>query len=621
MEKLLLAKKLLLLLLLSSSFSSFCFAQVTQEWVVRNPGPGTFDGTRSLALDQDGNVYVTGSGTGEGTGSDYSTIKYNAAGVQQWEARYNGPGNNDDDAFAITVDNNGNAYVTGRSTGIETELDFATIKYNSAGVQQWVARYNGSENGLDWAKSIAVDAEGNVYVTGESGRGQGTSSDYATIKYNSNGIEQWVARYDGSRNDAANALALDEAGNVYVTGRSPLGVDLDEEDADYTTIKYDNNGNELWIKRYDGPATGNHFDEALAITTDGSGNVYVTGRSSDQGAEDAVDYATVKYDTNGNELWSARYNGPGNSIDNALALAVDASQNVYVTGFSAAEPEETNYDYATIKYNATGNEVWVRRYNGPANANDQATSLALDATGNVYVTGRSTGTGTAYDFATIKYNTAGVEQWVARYNGPANGDDGTGIFIGFFTAHPIAVDSLFNVYVTGLSTGIGTGFDYTTIKYSQTLTACGNNNDKVLICHKGKRTLCISNSDVADHIAHGDQLGACSGNVVSIAREITEPAGLTRALPARFRMFNAPNPVAAITSIYYELPFDGYVSLQVYDMLGREIATLVNGSRKAGYHSICFNASALPKGVYNYRITVKTKTTIWTQTNKFSVLN
>ena len=618
MGKQLLAKKLWLLLLVSS-FSSFCFAQVTQEWVARNPQPGTFDGARSLALDNEGNVYVTGSVTGEGTGFDYSTIKYNAAGVQQWEARYNGPGNGDDDAFSIAVDNSGNVYVTGRSEGTETGFDYATIKYNSAGVIQWVARYNGPGNGFDFAKSIAVDAEGNVYVTGES-VGAETSSDYATIKYNADGIEQWVARYDGpGRNDAANALALDAAGNVYVTGKSPVGVDLDEQDADYTTIKYDNNGNELWVKRYDGPVAGNFHDEALAITVDESGNVYVTGRSASSNSEDANDYATVKYDANGNELWSARYNGPGNSIDDALSLAVDASQNVYVTGYSAAEPEETNYDYATIKYDVNGNEVWVRRYNGPANANDQATSLALDATGNVYVTGRSTGTGTQYDFATIKYNTTGDEQWVARYNGPANGNDGTGIFIGFFTSHPIAVDDLNNVYVTGMSTGIGTGFDYTTIKYSQALTVCGNNNDKVLICHKGKKTLCINNSDVANHLAHGDQLGACTGDA-SVARVSTELLGSTTE-PARFRMFNVPNPVAAITNIYYELPFDGYVSLQVFDMLGREIRRLVSAYQKAGYYNIYFDASALQKGVYNYRITVKTKTTIWVHTNKLSVLH
>jgi len=619
MEKLLLKKLLLLLLFFAYSF---CFAQVQTEWVARQNGPGNGnDGARSLALDANGNVYVTGSSAGTGTGFDYSTIKYNAAGVQQWEARYNGPGNDDDEAFSIAVDGNGNVYVTGRSLGQPrvngTEFDFATIKYNSAGVVQWVSRYNGPGNGFDFAKSIAVDNAGNVYVTGES-VGDGTGGDYATIKYNENGIVQWVSRYDGpGNNDEANALVLDAAGNVYVTGRSPIGVDLDEEDGDYTTIKYDNNGIVQWISRYDGPVAGNRNDNALAIAVDASGHVYVTGTSAGSNLEDAFDYATVKYDAaTGTELWAARYNGPGNSLDIAVSVAVDAALNVYVTGQSAAEPDETNFDYATIKYDANGNELWVNRYNGPANGTDQASALALDNGGNVYVTGRSIGIGTGFDFATIKYTTAGAEQWVARYNGPANGADGTAIFIGFFTSHPIAVDDAGNVYVTGLSTGIGTGFDYTTIKYSQTTTAgCDKNDNKVLICHKGKNTLCIPVSALAVHLAHGDQMGACG---VSDNTRAGFPA-LMNGLPASFQLYNAPNPVSSITTIYYELPVDGHVSLQIYDLLGREIKTLVNGIKQAGYHNIGFDAAALQKGIYHYRIIVRTATTTWVQTKKFVV--
>lgn len=455
-------------------FTNIGSAQLTEEWVARFNGTGnSTDGARSLVADDYGNVYITGSATGTGTGLDYRTIKYNAAGVLQWKALWNGGANGDDEAFSIAVDGNGNVYVTGRSEGNGTGDDYATVKYNSAGVRQWSARFNGPENGFDFAKSIKVDSKGNVYVTGESGLGANTTSDYVTIKYNTNGTRQWVARYDGpGRNDGANALAVDEDLNVYVTGKSPAGLDLDEQDADYTTIKYNKNGQELWVRRYDGPVAGNLFDEALAITLDKWGNAYVTGRSVNSNLEDANDYATVKYDANGNEQWAARYNGPGNSIDDALDIALDAWNNVYVTGYSAAAPEETNYDYATIRYDAqNGQEVWVSRYNGPANDDDQASSLAVDKDGNVYVTGRSRGIGTGFDFATVKYNGAGVEQSVARYNGPGNGADGTAIFIGFFTSHPIAVDKNGNVYVTGLSTGIGTGFDITTIKYSQPFTA------------------------------------------------------------------------------------------------------------------------------------------------------
>jgi len=86
-------------------------------------------------------VYVTGQSAGSGTSDDYATIKYNASGVQEWVARYNGPGNRDDRAYAIAVDDAGNVYVTGQS-GLGIWADYATIKYNASGVEQWVARYD-----------------------------------------------------------------------------------------------------------------------------------------------------------------------------------------------------------------------------------------------------------------------------------------------------------------------------------------------------------------------------------------------------------------------------------------------------------------------------------------------
>ncbi|MBE0433897.1 SBBP repeat-containing protein, partial [candidate division WOR-3 bacterium] len=101
-----------------------------------------------------------------------------------WVGRYNGPGNDYDEATSLAVDEQGNVYVTGSSIGSGTSLDYATIKYDSAGVEQWVQRYNGPANGDDWATSLAVDGQGNVYVTGPS-IGSGTSLDYATIKYDS----------------------------------------------------------------------------------------------------------------------------------------------------------------------------------------------------------------------------------------------------------------------------------------------------------------------------------------------------------------------------------------------------------------------------------------------------
>jgi len=170
-------------------------AGITQEWVARYDGPSNgVDWSMAVAVDDSGNVYVTGGSRGIGTDDDYATIKYNDSGIEQWVERYNGPGSAVDYANAIVVDYAGNVYVTGYSAGSGTAYDYATVKYDPCGTEQWVERYNGPGNNWDWAYAIAADSEGNVYVTGHS-EGSGTFQDYATLKYDSAGTVGWIARY------------------------------------------------------------------------------------------------------------------------------------------------------------------------------------------------------------------------------------------------------------------------------------------------------------------------------------------------------------------------------------------------------------------------------------------
>ncbi|MEO5803983.1 MAG: SBBP repeat-containing protein, partial [Verrucomicrobiota bacterium] len=168
-----------------------------------------------------------------------------------------------------------------------------------------------------------------------------------------------------------------------------------------TTAQAQRGGVPVWTNSYNGP--GNSGDQARAMAVDTSGNVFVTGESW-SGSSD--DYATIKYSGAGVALWTNRYNGPGNSDDYAEAMAVDTSGNVFVTGDSLG----TNLlsDYATIAYSGAGVALWTNRYNGPENNRDQAGAVVVDGSGNVFVTGRSVGSGSDYDYATIKYSGAGV---------------------------------------------------------------------------------------------------------------------------------------------------------------------------------------------------------------------
>ena len=437
-----------ILLMLFSLLPTLLYSQVDTAWVRRYNGSGnSTDEANAIAVDGLGNVYVAGYSWGLTTNTDFTTIKYYTNGNTAWIRRYDGSGL-EDMVHAITVDDSGNVYVTGHSYGSVTYLDYATIKYRANGDTAWIRRYNGPVTGEDIAYAVAVDNAENVYVTGSS-FGSGTNRDYMTIKYNSAGVQQWVQRYNGPGNseDRAYAIAVDGSGNAYVTGRSS-GTSYD-----YATVKYNSAGVEQWAQRYNG--SGNGWDEAYAIAIDGSGNVYVTGYSYGAGANN--DYLTIKYNSAGVQQWVQRYNGSGDAEDRACGIAVDGSGNIYVTGYSYGFG--THLDYAIIKYNSAGAQQWVQRYNGPGNAADQAYAIALDSAGNVYVTGFDAGSISDYDYATIKYNTLGVEQWVQRYAGP-------GSSINY--AYALAIDRQANVYVTGRSDGPGTSADYATIKYVQT---------------------------------------------------------------------------------------------------------------------------------------------------------
>jgi hypothetical protein len=332
--------------------------------------------------------------------SDYCTIKYDTTGKAVWNAQYDDRRNGNDVVTAIAVDNSGFLYITGRSEDSATNnapkhYDYYTIKYNaSTGAVVWAARYNSDlmVNAADEATDIAVDGAGNVYVTGRS-QGSGAGFDYVTVKYNSGGSQQWVSRYNsGSGDDEATGIAVDAAGNVYVTGRSQGGA----TGFDYVTIQYDSSGNQKWVQRYD---YSKGIDEASAIVLDSTGNVCVTGRSQRSGTD--FDYVTIQYDSSGNQKWVQRYDY-SKGADEAVAIVPDSAGNVYVTGRSKGSG--TGLDYLTLKYDGSGGLVWKVRYNNKdVNGDDGATAIALDSAGNVYVTGRSQGSGTRLDYATIKY--------------------------------------------------------------------------------------------------------------------------------------------------------------------------------------------------------------------------
>jgi len=513
----------------------YCPVLFTQnvQWVSRYDGPSNYhDKATDIAIDQSGNVYVTGYSYGSIGYYDYLTIKYNPSGDTLWVASYNGPDNYYDIATAMVLDDSGNVYVTGWSENtIPYESDVVTVKYNSDGEEQWVNRYAYPDILSDEiANAIAIDDSGNVYVTGYI-YPSGSWSDYLTIKYNPAGDTLWTARYNSPTDapDEAIAVAVDGLGNVYVTGNS-----IGTYSKDYTTVKYNSTGQTIWVARYNSPQ--NWEEEASAMAVDNSGNVYVTGRSDDD-VITQMDYLTVKFDSSGVLEWVSRYPNTRLSIFGASDIVLDDSNYVYVTGYSP--------DYTTIKYSMSGDTIWVASYQDSIHPLGVGNALAVDTSGNVYITGFTIGPGSSNDYSTVKYSSLGDFQWVAYYNGPSNKVD---------IAADIVVDESENVYVTGHSVGAISSTDYLTIKYVQ-------------------------------------------GPVAIIQDDFSIPASISLSQ-------NYPNPFNPTTIIQYAISSRQFVSLKVYDLLGREVATLVNEEKPAGNYEVEFDGTDFPSGIYFYRLSV-----------------
>jgi hypothetical protein len=240
--------------------------------------------------------------------------------------------NNNASAYAVVVDSNDNVLITGPA---------GTSKYSGAGIALWSNSY---VYGL--AKAIAVDRNSsNVYVTGYSLTG--TNYFFATIAYSGAGVPLWTNNFNrpGAPDDRAIAIAVNNSGNVFVTGRSSRVYNSSlESDFKYATVAYSSVGMPLWTNVY-----SNGGDVPAAIATDTIGNVFVTGSSS---GPSGGGYATVSYSNAGVPLWTNRYDphpGPGD----ATAMAVDRSGNVFVAGEARIVPPYGVYHFVTVKYNTT----------------------------------------------------------------------------------------------------------------------------------------------------------------------------------------------------------------------------------------------------------------------------
>lgn len=428
MKKLLLKTQLLALFLVMTGIAAYAQAL---EWA-QSIGGASIDDVRNMATDKDGNVYITGS--------IYGTADFNKGGGKDTLKPY---GSN----------------------------DIFLAKYDAAGNYKWAIKMGGT--GADYGKGVTVDNKGNVYVTGyffgkavfnpgstDTLRAGAGFNDIYVAKYDANGNYKWAINMGGTMQNYGYGIAVNDSGQIYVTGAFSGKTDFDPspavKDTAYLTAlpgtffspgfdvylaKYDSTGKYMWAQRMGSSGWG---DYGYSIAVDKAGNAYVAGyygnyADFDPGSASCIliskginDGFVAKYDNTGKYIWAK---GIGSKADdNALAIALDNTNNVYVTGYfsdttyfydttsqstgitvkSDSIVSAGNYDMFVTKYDSAGNYIWSTKVGGTKD--DVGYGISIGRGNMVCATGYFADTAIVKGGDTLRAGTSNTDALIAKFN-------------------------------------------------------------------------------------------------------------------------------------------------------------------------------------------------------------
>jgi photosystem II stability/assembly factor-like uncharacterized protein len=500
----------------------------------------------------------------------------------------------------VAIDSSDNSYVFGNFSGSlsagqvqltsDGGLDLFMAKFDPAGNLVWLKRAGGT--GADRSYSVHAEASGNSYIMGTF---SGTATFGAFSITTAKTSESFLAKYDpqgnciwvikmGGENDWGGDLTVDQHGNIYVTGCFQGTVDFGNQKPltangfyDMFVAKYDANGACLWVTGGGGYA----LDEGTGISLDATGNVYVTGVFSGENTKFGtavlstpnIEVFIAKYGNDGTPLWAKQVKG--SAYDNASGISTDRDGNSTITGsisaaalfdqFQLPGPETTylNNTYCA-KYDSKGSCLWAVSGTGF----NVGAGAIVDAQGNSYIAGRFWGESV---FGDRHINSTFTSEHLINPDGFICKYDARGNFLwaksiggsGYDVADGIAIDSKGALLVSG-ECGIGPVFGDITVS------------------------------------------GLGGAFIAKLAPEVTSVGALHEGLnshPSAFSLKqNYPNPFNPSTTISFSLPSRSFVTLKIFDVMGREVATMVSEEMPAGIYSRQWNASGLPSGVYYYRL-------------------
>ncbi len=523
-------------------------------------------------LDNDNNLCVTGY-----TSDEYLSEKYTFGGANIWRTPFHNPGF--DRGYGIVSDATGNAYSAGFIFNTLTKSnDLFWVKYEAVFGNIEMAKAFESPFD-DKAISITIDNERNLYIAGYITNALGFK-DIITQKYDEDGNLLWSFTYDNTtykKDDVATHILVD-TGFVYVAGYTYNG---ESNKNDVIMLQYPRNGFDeehkvtiVPITKTNETPTGFVFSE-VSFSRIQKSRTAVVVITENPGFSPSSKFMTLYFDggIQSEVRWMKRFSLDNTKHNVPTSIASDRNGDIYVTGY-VHRGESFGYDYATIKYKKQdGSYGWtpgVAYFDFPQSpgGDDKSSSLKVSSDGFVYAAGSSRNSPNGYSI--VRYSQSGdivTQDWTQVFN--PSFTEGTEEQA-FSKSAELNLDNAGNPVMTA-SIWNEASADYAIIKYDQ-------------------------NGSVMFTIDDGNDLPA--GETVDNASEEGRSQVSTRLYQ------NTPNPFNPVTSINYRLQKAGYTSVKVFDMTGKEVASLVNKTQSPGEYSVTFNGSALSSGVYLYSLIV-----------------
>lgn len=492
----------------------------------------------------------------------------------------------------IEVDNSENVFVTGWITNNDDNRDYCTIKYDKDGKEVWKSTFDGNDKSVDQPGGISVDGQGNVYVTGFSWT-KLNDFDVFTIKYDANGSILWKQSFDLEQSyDQPAGLRVAKDGTVFIIATSMTK----DSNTDLVTMRYDPTGVLLWVKSYSQTATSS--EKAKSIEVRENGDVFVSGNTSDDNT--VSHYCLVKYDKDGNEYWHKVYEDKPGEAEFLSEMKIDPDGNVLLAGTKFNEPSLglANTDFVIRKIGSDGITLWTRTFD-ILSSEDYAGGLDLDEDGNPLLAGTTNSQNAGFNLTVLKYdNTNGNLIWSQKYSKQNNENDlatcikvtGGQVLIGGSRT----LTNRERIFTAALYDTTGSLKWYAVLDPSQTNS--GGRAIAVRASAPGNNYTIGFTRDQSGAIRF-----TVIKNIQQLPPSVV--TNMENQLPAGFWLAqNYPNPFNPSTTFQYSLNIFCHVRFSVLNVLGIEVDVLVDRYEGEGIHQIHWAGNKLSSGIYFYRL-------------------